>query len=217
MLIFIVAMGEVYSRLFHEELSNYIPFFTAGFLIWVFISNSINDATEIFKQNASFIKQVRLPFNLYVFKHISRQVIFLFHNLVVYFLVMIYFKFNPGWEALWAIPSLLLLIINMYWICMIVALLSTRYRDMVPIINSCVQIAFFITPISWMPKLLNPHSFIMKLNPFVFFLGSVRNPLLGSIPTLHTWFYNLIIACFGLIFTFLVFVFSRPKIPFWID
>jgi lipopolysaccharide transport system permease protein len=217
LLIFIVAMGEVYSRLFHEDLANYIPFFTAGFLMWTFISSSINESTEVFKQNASFIKQVRLPFNLYIFKHLSRQVIFLGHNLVVYILVMLFFKINPGWNILWFIPGFFLLLINVYWICLLITLLSTRYRDTAPLINSCIQIAFFITPISWMPKLIGQHSLIMKLNPFVYFLGATRNPLLGTMPTWHTWAYNITAACGGLVVTLLVFAYSRRKIPFWVD
>ncbi len=217
MLIFILAMGAVFSRLFHQGLSEYIPFFTAGFLFWMFISNCINEATGVSQSNATFIKQVRLPFNLYVFKHISRHVIFLAHNFVVYVLVMIYFRHNPGWVALLAIPGFLLLLINMYWISMLVVLLSARFRDVIPLVASCVQIAFFITPISWMPKLLNPHSFIMKLNPLVYFLGAIRNPLLGTPPSLHTWMYNIGAAGFGMVFTFLVFSRVRARIPFWVD
>ncbi len=217
LLIFIVAMGEVYSRLFHEGLSSYIPFFTAGFLMWTFVSSSINESTEVFKINASFIKQVKLPFNLYIFKHLSRQVIFLAHNLLVYLLVMLYFKLNPGWNILWFIPGFFILLINVYWICLLITLLSTRYRDTAPLINSCIQIAFFITPISWMPKLIGGHSLIMKLNPFVYFLGATRNPLLGTAPTWHTWEYVIITSVCGLAFTLVVFAFARSKIPFWVD
>ncbi len=216
MLIFIIAMGEVYSRLFHEQLRDYIPFFTAGFLVWVFINTCINDSIEVFKQNSSFIKQIKLPYNLYIFKHISRQIIFLGHNMVVYVLVMLYFKINPGWNFFWVIPGFIILVINMYWISLLITLLSTRFRDTGPLINSCVQIAFFITPISWMPKLLS-NSIILKVNPFVYFLGAVRNPLLGTSPTLHTWIYNLSAAIIGTAFTFLVFAFSRSKIAFWVD
>ncbi len=217
LLIFIVAMGEVYSRIFHEGLASYIPFFTAGFLMWTFISTTINESIEVFKNNASFIKQVRLPFNLYTFKHLSRQIIFLGHNLVVYVLVMLFFKINPGWNILWFIPGFLLLLVNVYWISLLITLLSTRYRDTGPLINSCIQIAFFVTPISWMPKLIGEHSWIMKVNPFVYFLGATRNPLLGTMPTLHTWMYNIVAACGGLVFTLLIFAYSRRKIPFWVD
>lgn len=217
MLIFILAMGAVFSRLFHQGLNEYVPFFTAGFLFWVFISTSIIEATEICRTNESFIKQIRLPFNLYIFKHLTRHTMYLAHNFVVYILVMLYFHENPGWVGLLAIPGFLLLFINMYWICLLVALLSARYRDTIPLIQSCVQIAFFLTPISWMPRLMGPHSIILKINPLVYFLGAIRNPLLGTPPTLHTWLFNIGFACIGLTLTWCVFSFARPRIPFWVD
>ncbi len=217
MCIFIAAMGKIFSRLFAQNLAEYIPFFTAGFLIWSFISTSINEATDILKSNNGFIKQIKLPYNLYMLKFFTRNLIVLAHNFVVYFLVIIYFKINPGWNVLFAIPGMILLTINLYWICFLVTLISTRFRDMIPIINTCLQILFFITPISWTPKLLGENSIIIKLNPFVYFLDIVRQPLLGFMPSSSTWLVTCLMAFFGLILTFKVFSRTRSYIPFWID
>ena len=217
MLIFIVAMGKIFGRLFSQNLAEYIPFFTAGFLLWSFISSSINEATDLFKMHSGFIKQVKLPYNLYILKFLTRNVIFLAHNFVVYFLVIAFFKFNPGWKSLLAIPGLLILLVNMYWISLLVALISTRFRDMVPIINSCMQLLFFVTPISWMPKLLEGNSILVKFNPFVFFLDIVRQPLLGAYAPLNYWVINLCIAFIGLSLSLHFFSRVRSRIPFWVD
>jgi len=217
MAIFILAMGTIFSRLFKQDLATYIPFFTVGFLFWSYISTCINEATDIFKGGSSFIKQVKLPYNIYVLKFFTRNLIILAHNLVVYFLVMIYFKINPGFNFLFAIPGLILLNLNLYWICLLVALISTRFRDMIPIISTCLQILFFVTPISWTPKLLGENSILVKLNPFVYLLDIVRNPLLGQSPEVTTWLITLLFACFGTAITFLLFARSRSQIPFWVD
>src|ERR1700678_2930434 len=66
MSIFILAMGTIFSRLFKQNLAEYIPFFTVGFLMWSFISTCISEATEILKSNNGFIKQVKLPYNIYL-------------------------------------------------------------------------------------------------------------------------------------------------------
>lgn len=217
MLIFIVMMGIVFSRLFHQRLDEYIPFFTAGFLFWSFISSSILEATEIFKSNGGFIKQVRLPFSLYVYKHLVRQVICLGHNLVIYLLVCVFFKLNPGWCVFLVLPGFLLLVINIYWICFLVAIISVRFRDMIPIINSCVQIAFFVTPISWMPRLLDQNPAILKYNPLAYLLEVVRAPLLGELPSMTSWSVNLGMVLFGCVLSTFVFAVSRSRIVFWVD
>ena len=217
MFIFIVAMGLIFSRLFAQTLPQYIIFFTSGFLLWSFISSCINESTDIFRNNGSFIKQINLPYNLYVFKFLTKNISFFLHNFVVYLLVICFFKFNPGWVGLLAIPGILLLIMNMYWISLLVSLVSTRFRDMVPIINSAVQIMFFVTPISWMPKLLGESSMIVKLNPLIYLLDVARLPLQGIAPPITTWLIDIVIACFGFSISFTVFNKVRSRIPFWID
>lgn len=217
MLIFIIAMGIVYSRLFKVNIDEYIPFFTAGFLFWTFTSSCITEATEVFKNNAQFIKQLNLPFGLYIFKHLTKHVIFLGHNLVAYILIMVYFEKIPNYYIFLVIPGFILLTLNLYWISLLVSLLSTRFRDMIPIVLSCMQIAFFITPITWMPKLLNPHSFIIKLNPLVYLIEIVRAPLLGTAPMPRFWLADSLLVLLGFTFTFIIFSRAKNKIAFWID
>jgi lipopolysaccharide transport system permease protein len=217
MLIFIVMMGIVFSRLFHQRLDEYIPFFTAGFLFWTFISNSVVEAAEVFRSNGGYIKQINLPFSLYVFKHLVRQTICLLHNLVIYLLVCVFFKLNPGILALLVIPGFLLLAINVYWISFLVGIICVRYRDMVPMITSCVQIAFFVTPISWMPRLLDQNPSILKYNPLAYMLEIVRAPLLGDHPSMMSWIVNLNMAFIGCMISLMIFSIARSRIAFWVD
>lgn len=217
MLIFIAAMSKIFSHLFHQNIEDYVPFFTAGFMFWSLISSSIIESTEIFRMNGGMIKQIKLPYSLYIMKFMVKNIIVLAHNFIVYFLVLAAFKLNPGWNFLFVIPGFLLLVVNMYWISLVVALISTRFRDMVPIVTSCIQILFFITPISWTPKLLGQDSLIVQLNPFVYFLDLVRNPLLGQTIELSSWVTASGIAAVGLMVSLSLFNRIRSRIPFWID
>lgn len=217
MLIFILMMGIVFSRLFHQSLNEYIPFFTAGFLFWSFISNSLLESAEIFKANAPFITQTNLPFTLYVFKHMVRQVIILCHNAVVYLLVCLFFSLNPGFYALLVFPGLLLLLLNLCWVCLLVGMLCVRFRDMIPIITSCVQIAFFVTPVSWMPRLLDQNPAILKYNPLTYLLDIVRSPLLGTLPAVESYIVASCMAVLGVGITFSTFCFARCKIAYWVE
>lgn len=217
MLIFIVMMGIVFSRLFHQRLDEYIPFFTAGFLFWSFISNSVVESADLFKSNEGFIKQTNLPYSLYVFKHVVRQIICLLHNMVIYFFVCVFFKIYPGFIGFLVLPGFLLLAINIYWICFFISLICARFRDMVPIITSCVQIAFFITPISWMPRLLDQNPAILKWNPLVYLLDIVRSPLLGTLPSQLSWSIDLGMAIGGCMLSFIIFSKTRSRIVFWVD
>ena len=96
-------------------------------------------------------------------------------------------------------------------------MVSTRYRDMIPMIAACMQIAFFTTPVSWMPRLLNTHSAWLRFNPFVYFLDLVRSPLLGAAPSLSSWLVCGVLALIGSSLTLALFSALRPRIVFWVD
>ena len=217
MLIFIAAMSRIFTHLFHQDASDYVPFFAAGLIFWSFISSSITESTEIFKANGDLIKQINLPYSLYIFKFLVKNGIVLGHNFIIYLLVIAFFKVNPGWNGLMLIPGTLLLLVNLYWITLFVALVSTRFRDISPIVSSCMQILFFITPISWTPKLLTADSLIVKLNPFVYLMDLVRNPILGKAVPLESWVISSSIAMIGLIGALALFNRVRVRIPFWLD
>ncbi len=217
MLIFVAMMGVVFSRLFHQRLAEYVPFFTAGFLFWTFISGSITEAAEIFKSNGGFIRQISLPFHLYVFKHLVRHAIFLMHNAVVYLLVCVFFWVNPGVAFFLVFPGLVLLLINVYWVCFLIALACARFRDMVPIITSCVQIAFFVTPISWMPRLLDDNPALLRWNPLAYLLDIVRSPLLGEFPSAMSVRISMAMAVVGTAVCLVVFSQVRNRIAYWVD
>jgi lipopolysaccharide transport system permease protein len=217
MLIFVVVLGSVFSRVFSISLAQYMPYFSAGYLLWLYISSCINESTELFRQNSGFIKQIKLPFSVYVFKFLTKNIVIFFHNFLVFLLVLLYFRVSIGWVALLAIPGFILLSANLYWISFLVALISTRFRDMVPIINSSIQMLFFATPISWDRKLLGTESKIVNFNPLVYFIDLVREPLLGNCPPLSSWMIVVSIACLGLGFAFFSFSRVRSRIPFWVD
>lgn len=217
MLIFVAAMSKIFSHLFHQNIAEYVPFFTAGYIFWMFISTSITESTEIFKASSGLIKQIHLPYSLYILKFLVKNVIILGHNFIIYFLVMAAFQLNPGWPFFFVFPGILLLITNIYWISLLIALVSTRFRDITPIVTSCIQILFFITPVSWTPKLLGANSLIVQLNPFVYLLDLVRNPLLGEEIPLSSWSISLMLAAVGFCGTLSLFNRVRARIPFWLD
>lgn len=217
MLVFIFVLGTVFSKLFGTDFRTYIPYFSAGYLLWLYISACVTEATELFKQNSGFIKQIKLPYSVYVFKFLTKNIIIFAHNFLVYLLIILCFQIPVGWSILLAIPGFIVLSVNLYWVSLCVALLSTRFRDLVPIVNSCVQILFFITPISWNRQLLHEHSKIIQWNPLIYFIDIVREPLLGRVPPLESWVVVTCITSVGCVIALLVFGRTRSRIPFWVD
>ena len=105
------------------------------------------------------------------------------HNFVIYFGVLWYFQIWPGAVALLAVPGLLLVLLNGAAVTLLIGMVSARFRDIPQLINSIVQIVFFVTPIMWKPELLRTRSYIAEFNPFYHLVEIVRAPLLGQMPS----------------------------------
>lgn len=215
MLIFIGAFSIVYSRLFHQTLTEYVPFLTVGYLVWLFISSVLIESCNIYVDAASFITEFKLPYTMYVFRLIWRHFLIFLHNSIVYLLVVIYFKVSINWTIIFAVPGLMLVMLNLASISLLLSIMGAKYRDIPQVVVSIIQIAFFITPISWSPGLLK-NSLIITLNPFNYFIDLVRSPLLGQMPSLASWVVSLTLTMVVSFFSFVLFARFRRNIPFWL-
>lgn len=216
MSIFILAFGLIYGRLLHQPLNEYIPFLTCGILIWTYISSTLCDSCEMFVGAKSYIYQIKLPYMLYLYRVVCRNVIIFLHNAVVYALVMIYFHVKPTIYLLLFIPGFLLVTANLIAVSMLTGLIGTRFRDIPPVITSIIQVVFFVSPITWMPHLIGHGSRIIKYNPITYFLDIVRQPLLGHAPSLHSFEICFLLTLFTLAISFPCFVAKRREIAFWL-
>lgn len=214
--IFVAALSVVYGRLFHQDVASYMPFLLCGFLNWYLISNVVNQSGKLLTSSSDFITQVKLPYSIYIFKSLTKELITYGHNFVVYIVLLLILKLNPGWMVLLAIPGLMLVALNLLWVSLLLAMVASRFRDIPPIISSLVQVCFFISPITWMPKLLGSDSIIIKFNPITYLLDVVRDPLLGTMPPWYSWVILLGVFLVGSSFTLLFFARYRTRIPFWV-
>ncbi len=79
-----VAMGGLYSKLFHLQLSVHLPYVTLGLIIWNLINASILEGAEVFVANEGLIKQLPTPLSVHVYRLVWRQMILFGHNIVIY-------------------------------------------------------------------------------------------------------------------------------------
>src|SRR3954469_24837889 len=66
--IMVLSLGVVYGRLFKTDLNDFLPYLCVGLIVWGYISSAVSEAGTLFTGSESYIKQIRLPFCLYVFR-----------------------------------------------------------------------------------------------------------------------------------------------------
>lgn len=219
MAISVYTMGFLYSHLFHMDLQSYFPFLVGGMVTWSMIATQVSDLTETFILSDGLIKQIKLPYTLYVHRVVARNFFIFFHNLIVIVPIMMIFHevAKVNLNTLFLIPGFILIYANAFFYGLALAMLGARYRDITPVIKSLIQIVFFLTPIMWKPETLSAEKqFIVYLNPFSAFVEIIRSPLIGKMPTSHNMAVVLIMTLIGALISYMMFIRYRSRIVYWL-
>jgi len=216
MAIMVLALGILYAELFRTPVRDFMPYLCVGLLIWYLMSSFLLEGGVLFTGAESYIKQIRLPYSVYVYRSTWSKFAIFLHNFVIYFGLLIYFEIWPGAVALLAIPGLILLLINGAAVTLLIGLISARFRDVPQLIASVVQIVFFVTPIMWKPELLQERAYFADLNPFYHLVEIVRAPLLGAAPSVMNYIAVALITVLNLTVVGVFFARFRSRISYWV-
>jgi ABC-type polysaccharide/polyol phosphate export permease len=215
-LILIAAMGGIYGALFHIETATYVPFLMCGLSVWQFISTTINEGCATFTLAQDVIQQVPLPFSIQAYRNVYRNLIVLAHSAVIIPFGLMIFQVPLSWHIFEVVPAMLILCLDGLWISLLLGTISTRFRDIPPIVANFVQVVFFVTPIFWPLNAVGAWEPILALNPFFAAIDVIRSPLLGSAPYPSSWPLLLGFTLVGSVGGLAFFVRFRERIAYWV-
>lgn len=216
MAIFITFLGAIYSRIFHIEINTYLPYLALGYIVWGFISQTTNESSVAFQEGERIIRQIRLPYAIFVLRIVWRNFIVFLHTIVIFVPIVFIFDVKLGVVSFLALPGLLLLYINQVWMTLVLAILTTRYRDLQQIVATAIQLALFATPIMWPISALGSATIIAYINPIYHFIDLVRAPMLGAAPSLMSWLVALGCALIGWVIAVLLLHRASRRLVFWL-
>ena len=219
MAVTVAAIGVVFGTIFETPMNVFLPYLASGLIIWGLIAGVINDGNQAFISAESMIKQLPLPKLVYLIRVVWRNLIVSAHNLVILPAVIVIVGGETGWASIVWPLGLLLTVISVSGLALIFAIVATRYRDLPPIINAVLTVAFYITPVIWIKEALQNNELVnlmVGLNPLYHLLQVARLPLIGQYPTLDNWIWS---GISGLIFWLVAAVMFRKyekRIAYWV-
>jgi len=214
-LVMVAAIGSIYPRILRVPASDYLPYLATGLVIWSLLASLINEGCSTFISVQHIVRQVRLPFSLHAFHSVFRNMVVFAHSFVVIPFIIVIFAVPITWRVVWIVPALAIIALNGVWLSILLGMASARFRDIPPIVNSFVTVAFFATPVFWHPQALGVERWVADFNPLFAALDVVRSPLLGATPSPYSWPVLLITTILGSVFSFLFFARWRARISYW--
>ncbi len=218
-----VSLGLLYALLFQIDWRQFLPHVTVGFIVWGFISGCIKDGANVFIDNEGLIKQLPSALSVHVYRLVWRQLLFFFHNLIIWVIMVPLLGIPLTWEVLMAVPALLLIVLNGVWVTMFFGMVATRFRDVAPLLEALVQLAFYVTPIVWTTHTLEirggevaQQAKIVEINPLFHYLEIIRAPLLGHHVEAYHWWIVLGCTLGGIAITLLAMRQWRFRVSYWV-
>lgn len=182
-----LALCLIWAGIFKTDLSVFMPYFSLSNVVWVLVSTCIIESTQILISFEGLLRQVKLPISVLIFRMLWRNLIIFLHLLPIPLTVFFFYPdgFHIGlYQLASTFMSIIVLMIFLYVYCSLVAIMCTRYRDLIQVVISLTQLIFLATPILWQASSLSNRSYLYEYNPFYHLLQIVREPILvGVLPS----------------------------------
>jgi lipopolysaccharide transport system permease protein len=212
----VVGLGLVWSAVMNVDLDSMLPNLAVGLILWFMISGVISESSNCFTNQSGIIRNYSLPLSLHTLRLLAKHLINFSHNIAIVVVVFCIYGFPSLVNFGWAVLGFLVILLNLWWISLIVSTLGTRFRDLGPSIDALMPVLFFLTPILYKKSDVVASVTWFDYNPIATLFTLVKNPLL-SLPVAPGDYASM--AIFGFCgWLVAVAVFSRYKknIVFWI-
>lgn len=211
-----IGIGLLWSILWGVSIGEMLTSITIGFLIWIFISTSIIDGCAAFTSNSATLNNVKLPLSFFPLVVYVRSLINFAFSWIIIIGVLVAFPPTFSWLQLMVIPGLIIAIIDIFFIVFLLAFLTARFRDLQPLVSSIIPLCFFVSPVLYKLDQLPQMSWVMMFNPFTYIITVVRDPLLGTMPSVAVYLGSICLGAASYVALRSVFNRKFRNMNFWV-
>ena len=197
----------------------FVLYLVAGIVPWFFFQDALTGGTNALLQYDYLVKKV--VFNISVLPVVKIISALFVHGFFVLFTIILYACYGrfPDWYDLQIIYYGICLVFLTLGLCYATSAVVVFFRDLTQMINICLQVGIWMTPIMWIAEeSLKGHPVIQKIlqfNPMYYIVAGYRDAFLmknwfWERPLWTVYFWLFTIACF----LFGNWVFQRLRVHF---
>lgn len=161
---------------------HYAMWVIIGVLVWQFFSTTLMGTVTSLTKNASMIRQVYFPREIFAITHMGSRLTIVVLSLLIAAPLMFYFELPPTLQLLWIPVGLALTASLSLGIGLACACLNAVHRDVEHFFRFLVRVGFFLSPVMWTldePRLQGEYLDIILLNPMALPISMVRGGIEG--------------------------------------
>lgn len=216
-LLLVLSTGLVWSLIWKQPIQFFLPYVGIGQVIYIFVAATINESSSIIVADQRLYVSEHMPCSVSIATHLYKNLLIFAHNLPIIIGLILWSHAVKLSINIFYAPAFILTIIFLYFMSYIIAIICTRFRDLIQLVASIMQAIFLVTPVMWKIDVLpQKYHFYALINPFASCLEILRNPLIG-LPVEPIAYDVLIVWTLSSgIIALIVHVLMERKTIFWI-
>jgi len=211
----IFGMALLCARLFKVKVSDFLPYVACGMIVWGYITSIIIESCSVFLAQAPLIQNTQPPLLTYGLRLFLKNTIIFLHSLVILF-ILLYFYSTLSIHLVMLIPAFLIIAINSVSFSIILGFFSSRYRDILHMVQATLNLLALLSPIMWKVEMLGEYTYLANINPFTHFIALFREPLLGHEISTFSLQYVFVATLAGAILAQYLYTRFRNRLVFWL-
>lgn len=220
-LLTVTLYSIVFGRIAHLSTDGIPPFvfYLCSNSIWTFFSTSLTQISHTFTDNAKIMGKVYFPRLIMPISSVLTGLLDLIIQLAMLFFIMTFYSFKGfNFHISYSIILVPILIIQVGLLGLgfgiIIASLTTKYRDLAVLVSFGVQLWMYISPVVYTSSLVpSKYMSIYMINPMAPILECWRNIVIGSgVFLLNYWIISLFVT--GVVLLIGVIIFNKIEKTF---
>ena len=209
-IIFTIVFGK-YANM-KTDVEPKLIFYFSGLIIWNYFSECFTKISSVFKDNTNLFGKVYFPRLIIPLSIVLSGLIRFLIQYILFIIMLVYFSVKNDSQLC---PSIYIILTPLFLLMMaglalgsglIIAALTTKYRDLSFLISFGVQLLMYCSPIIYSTtKMPIKYKNIVNINPLSSIIESFRNVHLGirnssSMELLYSFIFTVFILLFGIFY-----------------
>lgn len=218
--LFLGVLSVVFSVVNRMEITDYAVFLFSALVPWRYFEKVVSTCTDSIVQGDWLIKKMPVsPFALPLTRFFVATVEFAFSFAVLLALLAV---LKPQWTVhILAVPvAVIPWAVFGLGVALITATLFTFYRDVRPLVQMALMLAFFSSPILFRSDLFaagSTQSSLLRWHPFTYFAALFQKPIhTMAWPSALDWTVSFAVAILSLVLGATLIRFSRRRFYFYV-
>ena len=185
----LLSMGVltlIFSQMFRRTIENYPIYYLTGYLLWQAFTGTSNSAMTTLADNRTLLLKVKFPMELFVLTRGCTALVNLGYSFVAYGVMLLVFRVEVGWAALFLVPIVGCLFLFSLGISYALSAAYVFFGDVRHLYSVALTLWMYCSAIFYpADQLSGPIRQVVEFNPLYLYIRCLRGAVMEGLPP--TW------------------------------